>query len=262
MKFDICIDMVFQGEDFTKALEKTREAGITSYEFWSWWDKDIDAILEKQKDLNMECITFCTKFITLLDPLKRQEYLLGLEESIKTAKRFGVKKLISQVGNLIPGKSYQEQLDSLVAGLKECARTLKENDITLLVEPLNLMDHPGYFLTKSEDAFRLIHEVDCKNIEILYDIYHFQVAEGNLIQTITENISDIGHFHCAGNPGRGNITQGEINYSEVFRALNHLGYGDYIGLEGKISGNAEEGIKKAKALLEYSKISCGCLECK
>ncbi len=252
MKFDVCIDMVFQGEIFSKALEKTKEAGITSYEFWSWWDKDIETILESQKALNMKCISFCTKFVTLLDPLKRQEYLNGLEESIRMAKDFGVNILISQVGNRIPEKSYKEQWDSLVTGLRECDSLLKKNDITLVVEPLNLMDHPGYFLTDSKEAFKLIKELDSKNVKILYDIYHFQVSEGNLIQTITENISDIGHFHCAGNPGRGNVTEGEINYSEVFRKIHKQGYDGYMGLEGKLLENRTEGLKDAKLLFDTS----------
>ncbi|WMJ88962.1 TIM barrel protein [Anaerocolumna sp. MB42-C2] len=253
MNFDVCVDMVFQGEIFSKALEKTKEAGITSYEFWSWWDKDIKTILERQKTLNMKCISFCTKFVTLLDPLKRQEYKKGLEESIKTAKDFDVKILISQVGNIIPEKSYNEQWDSMVTGLRECDVVLKKNDITLVVEPLNLMDHPGYFLTDSKEAFRLIKEVDSKNVKLLYDIYHFQVSEGNLIQTITEHIADIGHFHCAGNPGRGNITKGEINYAEIFRIIQKTGYEGYMGLEGKLIENRIENLKDAKLLFDSSK---------
>ncbi|WFR55456.1 TIM barrel protein [Anaerocolumna sp. AGMB13025] len=250
MKLDICIDMVFGGESFTQSLEKVHAAGIAGYEFWSWWDKDVESILDKQKELNMQCVTFCTKFVTLLDPLKRQEYIMGLKDSIAMAKRFGTKLLITQTGQIITGKTYVEQWDSLVAGLKECGPILKDNDITLLVEPLNLSDHPGYFLTKSTEAFRLIEEVGCSNVKILYDIYHFQVSEGNLIPTITKNINAISHFHCAGNPGRGNITSGEINYREVFRAINQLPYQGFAGLEGKVSGEKEAGIIEAKALSE------------
>lgn len=249
MKLDICIDMVYNGENFTEAMGKVRRSGISAYEFWSWWDKDVDSILEKQKELDMQCITFCTRFITLLDPSKRQDYIKGLEESIAMAKRFGTRILITQTGGTIPGRSYEEQWESLVSGLKECAPFLEKNDITLVVEPLNLTDHPGYFLTRSEEAFRLIKEVGSSHIRILYDIYHFQVAEGNLIKTISENIADIGHFHCAGNPGRGNITEGEINYGEVFRAVSRLSYRGCIGIEGRFT-DQEEGIKKAEALFD------------
>ncbi len=252
MNLDICIDMVYNKENFTQSMDKIRRAGITAYEFWSWWDKDVELILEKQKELDMKCIAFCTRFITLLDPLHRQAYIDGLRESIAMAKRFGTKLLISQTGGVISGKSYEEQWESLVSGLKECAPVLEENDIILVVEPLNLTDHPGYYLTKSGDAFRLMKEVGSSHIKILYDIYHFQITEGDLIRTISENINDIGHFHCAGNPGRGNITEGEINYPEVFRAINRLGYQGHIGFEGRISGDREEGIKRAETLFNLS----------
>ncbi|MGB8450721.1 MAG: TIM barrel protein [Anaerocolumna sp.] len=252
MNLDICIDMVYNDEDFLKSMEKVRSAGMKSYEFWGWWNKDMDSILEKQKELNMNCIIFCTKPVTLLDSLKREEFIAGLRESIAMAKRFGVKLLTAQTGNRITDKTYEEQWDSLAAGLKECAPVLKENDITLLIEPLNLTDHPGYFLTRSKEAFRLVKEVGSENIKILYDVYHFQIAEGDLIKTISDNIAEIGHFHSAGNPGRGNITEGEINYMEVLRAIYHLGYTGHIGFEGKISGNKEEGLKKAKTLFDNS----------
>lgn len=252
MILDICIDMVYEGIKFTDAMEKVREAGFTAYEFWSWWDKDMDTILEKQIELGMNCTTFCTRSVTLLDPAQRQAYIDGLYESIAMAKRFGTKQLITQTGGIIPGKTYEEQWESLVAGLKACAPILKENDVFLLVEPLNLLDHPGYYLTKSSEAFRLIKEAESSHIKILYDIYHFQIAEGDLIRTISNNIQDIAHFHCAGNPGRGNITEGEINYPEIFRALRRLGYNGGIGLEGRISGNRDKGISEARALLKNS----------
>lgn len=248
MKLDICIDMVYGSEHFTDAMGKISSLGITEYEFWSWWDKDMEAILEKQKRLNMQCIAFCTRFITMLEPSQRKAYIKGLKESITAAKKLGVKYLITQTGSCISGKSYESQWLSLKDGLKECVPVLEEEGITLLVEPLNLTDHPGYFLSKSREAFQLIRETGSSNIKILYDIYHFQITEGNLINTIKENMDCIGHFHCAGNPGRGNITEGEINYREIFGFIRSMGYNGYVGLEGRLSENREEGIKKAKEL--------------
>ncbi|MDF2590500.1 MAG: glyoxylate-induced protein [Anaerocolumna sp.] len=253
MELDICIDMVYSGRDFIESLESIKQLGITSYEFWQWWDKDIDAIRMKQNELNMNCTTFCTKFITLLDPLKRSEYINGLCESIEIAKKLNTKLLISQVGNQIQDKVFEEQWGSLVDGLKACVPHLEKNHITLLIEPLNLFDHPGYFLTNSKDAFRLIDEVGSEYVKILYDIYHYQNIEGNLIKTITENISKIGHFHCAGNPGRGNIINGEINYHEVFKAIQGTNYDGNIGLECNIKDNIDVGIKAASALFSESK---------
>lgn len=252
MKFDVCIEKVYFFKNFIQSMENTAKAGVKEYEFWKWWAMDCDAVLAKQKELGMTCVTFCTKFITLLDETKREEYKQGLIESIAMAKRFGVKLLISQVGYTIDPLPREVQWASMVAGLKECAPLLEEAGVTLIVEPLNPQDHPGYFLYTSADAFRLIDEVGSPNVKILYDIYHYQIVEGNLIKTITDNFSKIGHFHCAGNPGRGNIMKGEINYPEVFRAIRDLGYDGYLGLECSIPDPREEGIAAAKKLFEDS----------
>ncbi len=249
MKFDICIDKVFLWQDFLKSMEQLSSVGIRAYEFWKWWQKDVEAILEKQTELGMECVTFCTKFITLLDPTKRQEYKDGLKESITAAKQLGAKMLISQVGYTLPDTPRESQLESIVLGIRECVPLLEESGVTLIIEPLNtLVDHPGYFLDSSKEAFSIIDEVASPNVKILYDIYHFQVSEGNLINTITDNFSRIGHFHCAGNPGRGEITKGEINYKEVFKAIKDLGYEGWVGLECNIFGDREKGIREAMEL--------------
>ena len=252
MKFDVCIDKLYFMRNFIESMEKTKSIGITNYEYWKWWEKDADAILQKQQELGMNCVTFCTKFISLLDPLQREDYKKGLIESIDMAKRFGVNMLISQVGYTLKDISQEDQWDSMVQGLRECAPILEKAGVVLIVEPLNHQDHPGYFLTYSKEAFRLIDEVGSENVKILYDIYHYQITEGNLIKTITDNIQKIGHFHCAGNPGRGNITKGEIDYPEVFRAIRDLGYEGYMGLECSIFLKTEEGIAEAMALFENS----------
>jgi len=86
-------------------------------------------------------------------------------------------------------------------------------------------------LSSSWDAFGLVGEIGSPNVKILFDIYHQQITEGNLISNITEHIDRIGHFHAAGNPGRTEITKGEICYRNVFTAIKEAGYEGYIGLE-------------------------------
>ena len=120
--------------------------------------------------------------------------------------------LISQVGEFRQGVSRDDQEEALIAGLKAAAPMLEEAGITLVIEPLNeLVNHPGYFLIRSDAAFDIIEEVDSPNVKVVFDIYHQQISEGNLIQNIVENIDKIGHFHAAGNPGRNELQFGEIN---------------------------------------------------
>lgn len=117
----------------------------------------------------------------------------------------------------------------------------------MVIEPLNLLvDHPGYHLSTSEDSFDVIERVGNPYVKILFDIYHQQITEGNLIQNITENIRQIGHFHAAGNPGRNEITKGEINYRYVFQSIKELGYTGYIGLEYMVPGDPDDGLQEAR----------------
>lgn len=231
MKISISVDAVFFGKDFVKSMNEISEAGVKAFEFWGWWDKDLEAIRNTQEQLNLTPVACCTHFISLVDAAKRGDYLQGLRESIKAAKQLGCKTLISQVGNDL-GTSRYAQKQNLIEGLTECAPLLEEEDMLLVIEPLNtLVDHPGYYLTSSEEAFEIIEAVNCPKVKVLFDIYHQQIMEGNLIQRITENIDKIGHFHAAGNPGRHELYYGEINYPEVFRAIDKTDYQGYVGFE-------------------------------
>ena len=115
---------------------------------------------------------------------------------------------------------------------------LESEGIILVIEPLNLtIDHKGYYLSKSSEAFDIVSEVGSPNVKVLYDIYHQQVTEGNIINTIRENIDLIGHFHAAGLPGRQELNRGELYYPAVFDAIDHAGYQGYVGLEYMPAGD-------------------------
>ena len=102
----------------------------------------------------------------------------------------------------------------------------------IVLEPLNiLVNHMGYYLVTTEQAVRMIKAVDSPNCKILFDIYHQQISEGNVIRNATENIDLIGHFHIGDNPGRQEPGTGEINYDNVFRAIRDAGYDRYLAFE-------------------------------
>lgn len=228
----VCIDAVFEGKKYEEACKKVKEAGINAIEFWGWWDRDLDALQKAQKDNDLKISACCTKFISLVDPTLRDDYLRGLEDSIVASKKLDTKVLISQVGDFREGVPRKEQRQSLIDGLKEAAPILQDSGITLVIEPLNeLVDHKGYFLIRSDEAFEIVEEVACPNIKVIFDIYHQQISEGHLIKNITANIDKIGHFHAAGNPGRNELQRGEINYPEVFKAIQETSFEGYVGLE-------------------------------
>lgn len=109
---------------------------------------------------------------------------------------------------------------------------LEGSGVTLVIEPLNeLIDHAGYYLIRSDEAFQIIDEVGSPAVKVVFDIYHQQISEGQLIANITANTSKIAHFHAAGNPGRHELTRGELNYPSIFAAIHETDFDGFVGLE-------------------------------
>ncbi|MCP4450106.1 MAG: TIM barrel protein [Planctomycetes bacterium] len=232
MKYSICVDAVFEGKDLAESLDCIKRLGFKGFEFWGWWDKDIPALVEKKNALDLEVTACCTRFVSLVDPARRSEYLEGLGESLETAKTLGCSTLISQVGDEIPGVPREAQRDSLIKGLRACVPLLESAGVTLVFEPLNTyVDHPGYFLTQSAEAFDIVDAVASAHVKVIYDIYHQQIMEGNIIPTITEHMARIGHFHSAGHPGRHELDCGEIHYPDIIKAIEQTPYSGWFGIE-------------------------------
>jgi hydroxypyruvate isomerase len=231
MKVSICVDAVYMDKDFVESLKEISSIGVKAFEFWSWWDKDLKVIKDAKDELGLEVAAFCTKFVSLVDKSKREEYISGLKESIEAAKFMGCKTLISQVGNNTNAPR-QVQRQNIIDGLKECVPLLKEAGITLVLEPLNIyVDHANYYLYSSREGFDIVKAVGSRNVKLLFDLYHQQIMEGNLIINSTNNIDKIAHFHAAGNPGRHELSFGEVNYKEVFKAIDAVGYEGFVGFE-------------------------------
>ncbi|WP_044255914.1 hydroxypyruvate isomerase family protein [Rhodopirellula sp. SWK7] len=243
-QLSVCIDAVYEGVSESEAIARVAETGIKAFEFWCWWEKDLDQLIRDRDRHGMTIASCCTKFVSLVDPGKREEYLQGLEESIEAARRLDCKTLISQVGDFLPGVSRQDQHQSLVDGLRQAAPLLEQAGVTLVIEPLNdLVDHVGYYLVKSDEAFEIVNKVGSDNVKVVFDIYHQQISEGHVIDRLTRNIKDIAHFHAAGNPGRNELTRGELNYPEIFAAIRETGYQGFVGLEYWPVGDADASLR-------------------
>ena len=243
MAFSICIDAIFQNMDSIEALDQVKAAGFDVFEFWHWHKKNLDALAKKAADLSLKCSGFCTTFFNLTNPAQRDAFLSGIKESIVAAKKMGAQFLITQSGP-DTGEATLFQEKSIIVGLKAAAPLLEEAGIDLLIEPLNArVDHPGIFLQSSDEGFEILSCVGSPNIKMLFDIYHQQITEGDIIHRVTSNIDKIGHFHCADNPGRHELDSGELNYKRIFNAINSLGYKGHLGIEYFPAKPAVEGLK-------------------
>ena len=243
--YSVCLDALFAGQPIEPSIRAVRAAGYSRIEFWAW-DQGKDLALLKKACLKngIEVTAFCTRQISLVDPICRQDYIQGLKETLKTAKYLETPVIISQVGQDL-GSDRTRQRQSLVDGLKACVSILEAAQVTLVIEPLNTtVDHRGYFLTSSDEAFDIVTEVGSPYVKVLFDLYHQQIMEGNLISRVTQHLDKIGHIHAAGVPGRHELDQGEINYRSVFKAIETCGYTGCIGLEYFPSEDAEINLHK------------------
>ncbi len=241
MKLSVCVDAVYMGKPIEEAVRKVKEAGLDTIEFWTWEDKDVE-LLEKLHNEGIRIAAFCTGFISLVEEGEREKYIESLKKTIETAKRLGCRVLISQTGQELP-ISREKQHKSMVEGLKACVPYLEESGITLV-------DHAGYYLSSSDEAAEIMKEVGSPYVKMLFDIYHQQIMEGDLIRRIKEYIPYIGHFHAAGNPGRHELYQSEVDYGKVFAAIQETGYEGCVGLEYFPLDDPEKGLAFAKKLTD------------
>lgn len=249
MNFSICIDSVFEDMDGVSALEQVKEAGFGAFEFWSWQNRGIDALAKKAAELELVCAGLCTASFDLTSPENRETFLRGVRESIPQAKKMGARFLITQSGN-DTGAPRDLQRRSIVDGLKAASPLLEESGVTLLLEPLNgKIDHAGIYLESSDEGFEIVKEAGSPNVKLLFDIYHQQITEGDIIRRMTRNINLIGHIHSAGNPGRHELDSGELDFARIFKALESAGYNGYAGIEYFPADAPLTGLARLKGIL-------------
>jgi hydroxypyruvate isomerase len=174
-------------------------------------------------------------------PERVGEFQDSVGKAIEYATTLGCKQLNCLAG-ICPDAPPERQRAALVANLKFAAMKLREAGIKLLIEPINTRDMPGFYLTRSAQALEIIREVGSDNLFLQYDIYHMQVMEGDLANTIEANLALIPHMQLADNPGRNEPGTGEINYPFLFQHIDHIGYAGWIGCEYKPRGSTEQGL--------------------
>jgi hydroxypyruvate isomerase len=223
-------------------MNRVKQLGYPAFEFWDWKSKDVEAIKKKKEELGLEIATIMgSGWKQLFTDEARKNFVSEIRASIEAAKKLGAKTLIVTTGNEDKQRPRAEQHAAYVSALKAAAPYAEEAGIPLVLEPLNTkVDHPGYYLTTAKEGLEIIDEVGNPAVKLLFDIYHHQIMEGNIIPDITANIAKIAHFHVGDVPGRHEPGSGEINYANVFRAIAATGYRGFVGLEFKPSRNADD----------------------
>ena len=248
MRLCVAIPCFFKDVDFCDAIKKVAELGYDAVETYKWKELDLDEVKRTLDETGVELLSICTTEFRLTDPEYRDAWVAGIKESCEAAKRLGVKKLITQVGK-DTGAPRAAQHASIVAGLKAGAPILEEYGVTVMIEPLNTyVNHPGYYLWSAVEAFEIVREVNSPNVKVIFDIYHQQVMEGNIIPNIINNLDLIAHLHGAGHPGRNEMQYGESDYKNIIKAVEDAGYTGALGLEYKPLLDPVESLRKAKEI--------------
>lgn len=237
---------MFRKMPFLKQLEMVAYYGYPGFERLGWridvnGDRksdtaDLDIIRRKMDELGLTwtCITGVGRIGpgTLIKEEDHPREEQRFREAVKVAKRLNIKRILALTGNERKDISREKQTEIVIKGLKRLAPIAEKEGVTIVLEMLNvLVNHPGYFLVHTSHGVEIIKEVNSPNVKLLFDIYHQQISEGNLIRNITRNIDLIGHFHIGDNPGRKQPGTGEINYRNVFKAIWEAGYKGFLAME-------------------------------
>jgi len=245
IKLSVCVETIFREFPFIERIIKVAELGLPAFEFWNWRNKDIPVMQRVKEECGLKISAFCIEpsgnLVNLED---KDKFIHALKESIEVAHKLNCQRLIVTTGNQLSNIPRDIQYRNIIENLANAAKIAEKENIILLLEPLNtLVDHPGYFLSSSREGFNIINEVASPNVRLLYDVYHQQITEGNLISTIERNIEKIGHFHIADVPGRHEPGTGEINYTNILKKIDELGYNGFIGLEYYPLNGSEKSLK-------------------
>jgi hydroxypyruvate isomerase len=173
-------------------------------------------------------------------------------ESIDIAADNSIRGVICFSGNRQPHMGELEAIEAVADGLRRVAPYAEKRGVNINLELLNSkIDHPGYQCDHTAWGAAVCERVNSPRVKLLYDIYHMQIMEGDLIRNIRENVAWIGHFHTAGNPGRYDMDdEQELNYAGICRAIAASGYDGYVGHEFRPKGDVFEALRQAFALCD------------
>jgi hydroxypyruvate isomerase len=244
------LTMLFTEVPFLDRFEAAARAGFKAVEFLFPYPYEAGDLAQRLKQHQLELVLHnlpagnweAGERGIACHPSRVDEFRDGVRTAIVYAKQLGVKQLNCLVGIVPPDVSHSVAHRTVVANLKYAAAALKTEGIRLLIEPINTFDIPGFFLSHTGQAARIIAETDSDNLFIQYDIYHMQRMEGELAKTIKDNLSLIAHVQLADNPGRNEPGTGEINYRFLFEQLDAFGYDGWIGCEYKPRDGTEAGL--------------------
>jgi hydroxypyruvate isomerase len=176
-------------------------------------------------------------------PGRESDFAAALATALDYAKALGVPRLHCMAGIVPAGVDPAACEATFRANLAKAAESAARIGVTILIEPLNKRDFPGYFLNRNDQALRILDAIGDPRLKLQFDVYHTQMSEGSLTTTLSENLARIGHAQVAGVPGRHEPdARQEINYPRVFQLFDEVGYDGWIGCEYRPRAGTADGL--------------------
>jgi len=171
-------------------------------------------------------------------PGREAEAIAAIDEAFDYGVRIGA-TAVHVMSGVAAGDDARQVL---IKNLSHAATLAKTHDMTVLIEPINTRDIPGYYLNEVEQAVSVIEAVGSPAVKIMFDCYHVQIMQGDLLTRLKKHLAHVGHIQIAAVPDRGEPGQGELDYKEICKAIDSMGYDGYIGAEYKPRTTTDDGL--------------------
>lgn len=243
---------------FEQRLANVVQAGYTNVElvgeYAKWTDADFTRANTARKQLGIRFDATAGLHNGIANPAVRDAFLAELNQAFTPMQKLDCTAMIVLSGNVVPGLSREQQHQSCVDGLKHAAELIEGKQIDgqpirLLLECIDPEENPHYFLQSAAEAIDIVRAVNHPQVQFLYDLFHEQIAEGNLIEKLEKHIDVIGLIHVADVPGRHQPGTGEINYANIYRKLAELHYTHAVAMEFHPTGDPVSTLRAAKQMV-------------
>jgi hydroxypyruvate isomerase len=235
---------------FEQRIAKVAEAGYQALElvneYKGWSPAHFTRARQQFQQLGI-VVDACSGIdASLCDQDQHETLLQQIRAELPVLAELGCSRLILLTGNRVPGLTHEQMRRNCVEALKLAADVTAAQNIELSLETIDPEENPNYFLTSVAEGFRVIREVNHPRVKFLYDFFHEQISEGNLIAKLERNIDLVGLVHVADVPGRHEPGTGEINYANIYRKLGQLKYGRYVAMEFLPNGDVVAALRAAR----------------
>jgi hydroxypyruvate isomerase len=249
-RFAANLSMMFTDAPFLQRFERAAAAGFRAVEFLFPYDYSAAEVTQAARAVGLEVVLFNTvpgdwskgeRGLAAI-PGREEAFRAGVAKALEYADALGCRQIHAMAGLVPEGADRAGMRATYLENLRVAAEEAAKSGVTVLIEPINTRDIPGFFLNYTEDAAAIIAEVGAPNLKLQFDIYHRQIMQGDLTPAIETHLPLIAHMQLADTPGRNEPGTGEINYPFLFEAIDRLGYAGWIGCEYRPRAGTEEGL--------------------